>query len=268
MRKFIAATGLSLLVLITSGLNQPAEATTCSAGASLLINGGFEQPVIGMYGTPLGSIVDGWETLDTVNEIEIWGTGVDHSGSPGQDGPYAAAEGNQFIEVVANSLEPVFQDFATDPGSTLTISLKQQARYQNGNSAVLIQMGPVGGPYANVGIPTAIAASWSSNNYTYVVPNGQTMTRLLINADTAADTINSPQQVGSPLVDDVSVTVTTCAPAVVSTPTPDSTISSKSQSSLELAQTGTLGFLILPIAFGLFLSGGSILYIRARQKSS
>jgi hypothetical protein len=249
---------LTFLVTIASinllWSNQYAAATNCQSGTSLLINGGFEQPSIGLYGTPLGSQVDGWETLDSMNQIEIFGTGVDHSTTPGTDGPYTSAEGTQFIEVVANSLAPVYQDFTTVPGSTLSVSLKQQARYQGSASQVLLQIGTPNGPYSNLGLSSATSAVWESSTFSYEVPSGQTTTRLLIEADIAAGTINSPQSVGSPLVDDVSVNVVSCPTEILQETT-----------SPQLASTGTPQIMSSLLTGFVFTALGLFMFYRMKS---
>jgi hypothetical protein len=76
-----------------------------SAQASGLINGGFEAPgtpsqATNTYSFRNESEVLGWETTDSQNKIEIWGTGFNG---------VSAAEGTQFAELNANSASTLSQ---------------------------------------------------------------------------------------------------------------------------------------------------------------
>jgi hypothetical protein len=86
-----------------------------------LINGGFEDPVIGIPNVTIHATIPGWQTTDPMG-FEIWSNGA--NGIP----PY---DGNQFLEITTTGFSPVtlFQDVAgVGLGSLVGFEFAHRAR--------------------------------------------------------------------------------------------------------------------------------------------
>lgn len=192
---------------------RPARAA-CGASTTLQ-DGGFETPVVAANTYTLfpAASVPPWQTTDSLAQIEIWGTG--YLGVP-------AASGNAFGEINANSPATIYQDVASQPGDTWTWTLAHRGRAGNDTMRVLIGDAAAadlasdsGWNYLSPGLMDGNAA-WGTHSDTYVVPPGQTCTRLAFRAVSAAS--GSPS-IGN-FLDDVSLAI---APAATPTPTPTAT---------------------------------------------
>lgn len=150
----------------TPGTGKPL--VTCPAGSTpLLINGSFEEPVIPSAWQLIDeSQVPGWLTNAGDNKIEIW-----QSTASG----IASFDGEQFNELNASSAAALYQDIATTPGSMILWGFAHRGR--NGTDTVSLR----------VGSPTTVAeqakfntgnSAWLEFTGTYLVPNGQTTTRI------------------------------------------------------------------------------------------
>jgi hypothetical protein len=141
---------------------------TCPAGSTpLLINGSFEQPKIPSAWQLIDEAqVPGWLTNAGDNKIEI-----------AQSGAYsvAAFDGVQFNELNASSAAALYQDIATTPGSTILWGFAHRGR--NGTDTVSVRLGSPAGVAEQAKFNTANSV-WLEYTGTYVVPNGQTTTRL------------------------------------------------------------------------------------------
>jgi gliding motility-associated-like protein len=62
----------------------------------------------------------------------------------------------------------IFQDFTVEPGSTVNISFAHRGR--QGNDTVGVEIGPVGGPYVNLGSFTDGNTAWVLQNVSYIIP--------------------------------------------------------------------------------------------------
>jgi hypothetical protein len=86
------------------------------AGPNLIVNGGFEAPVIGTVSYAIFPAIPGWtSTFGDGIEIQRWIAGT----------PY---EGNQFVELDSNSSSNMYQDIATDSGKTYQLSFAYSPR--------------------------------------------------------------------------------------------------------------------------------------------
>ena len=169
------------------------------AGSALpahLINGGFELPlmrqnggagggdyvqpassgafwVVGINATVPGAngiVIPGWRTNASDGLVEMWSTG--YSSVP-------AAQGAQFVENSANiKFAALFQDVATTPGVTLAWAARHRGRYST--DTAMLTLGPPAGPYTFNTSLTDGTSAWGTYTGTYLVPAGQTVTRLTL----------------------------------------------------------------------------------------
>jgi hypothetical protein len=187
---------------------------TACASKELLRNGSFEQPRLAR-GSAFALLPDeqvpGWRTGDPAGQIKIWGRG-------GLGTNVAAPDGRQLAELnVTGDRNSLYQDIRTVPGSRLNWSLLIRARNATaGTDADTTSIrfttaprpgqagaaGAHGWAYAN----TADDTYWKTLYGYYVVPRGQTWTRVTV----ASDSHDGEVGYGN-LVDDVSV-VKACAP--------------------------------------------------------
>ncbi len=142
---------------------------SCPAGTTpLLANGGFEAPVITSPWTFLNeSAVPGWHTHAADSKLEIW----QHMGVDG----IPAYEGAQLNEINATTDAAIYQDIATTPGTTIRWSFAHRGR--NGIDTVRLRIGSTSALVDQADFKTDNKA-WSNYTGTYVVPAGQTTTRL------------------------------------------------------------------------------------------
>lgn len=177
---------------------------SCPAGTTpLLTNGGFESPVIRDPWTyKYEWEVPGWRTHASDNKIEIWQSrGLDNIPS---------YEGKQHNEINATSNAAIYQDFNTTPGRTILWSFAHRGR--SGVDTVRLRIGSTSSLVDQADFRTDKDA-WSNYTGTYVVPAGQTTTRLKFQPVAVASNNNS---IGN-LLDGVLV----CElPLATATPTP------------------------------------------------
>jgi len=182
---------------------------------NLIANGGFEyqQNILGFddngWGFASDASVDtnvAWFTtdLDSYNapdhQIEYWKSNSTYS--PGLKPP--AFEGNQFVELNANSVSALYQDIPTYAGETVAWSLAHRGR--DGVDSMTVFAGP---PDTNTSLlyGNQLQSGWSElhqdqqggdlisdsndawgvHSGTYVVPAGQTMTRFWFESVASAD---------------------------------------------------------------------------------
>jgi len=220
----ILVTTITLIPLLVASLwttAGPVLAAPCDGSSSALQNGGFEIP-----GVPAGTFqllpaasVPPWLTTDSMNQIEIWGTGF--LGVP-------APEGANFTELNANSLATIYQDVVTNPGDTITWTLLHRARQGTDTMQVLSGDAAVADPTSNAGwnyvsgILSDTTAAWVSHTDAFVVPAGQVCTRLGFRAiSTGSGSIS----IGN-FLDAISISTTpgpTPTPTATPTPTPTAT---------------------------------------------
>jgi gliding motility-associated-like protein len=148
-----------------------ASFTTSTAGTYSVVitpinafcNSDFETPVA--TGTTPNLVnetaVPCWDTTSADGIIEIW--------PPGFEGvaPYS---GNNLIELNGNTPGTLFQDFSVIPGTTISVSFAHRGR--QGNDVVGVEVGPLGGPYANLGTFTDGNTAWTLRTVNYTIPTG------------------------------------------------------------------------------------------------
>jgi len=164
-------------------------------------NGSFEDPVGSSSQFPNminANSIPCWDTTASDNIMEIWPVG-------GFEGVFAY-EGNQFIEMNANSNATTYQNFTTSPGAQLQISFAHRGR--QGNDTVGVEIGPVGGPYTSLGNFTDSNSGWVLHNLTYTVPStgGNNYSLRFVSVSSAGSDIS----VGN-FLDAVSVTSVECS---------------------------------------------------------
>lgn len=123
----------------------------------------FESPTVtGQFPTLLNqSTVSCWQTSASDGILEFWP-------SPNYES-VPAYSGTQFIEMNANFTSTISQNVTVEPGSTLNIQFAHRGR--QGNDTVGVEVGPVGGPYTNLGQFTDGNTAWTLHNVSYLVPN-------------------------------------------------------------------------------------------------
>lgn len=150
--------------------------------SGLLINGGFEQPVVTSGGWKAfhdasqekPDSVPGWLTTATDHMIEIWKSGF--SGVPSD-------EGGQHAELNANQVSTLYQDVSTTPGMTLHWRLSHRGRM--GEDTMALDIGDPDSPVEQMRMTDGKTA-WGHYEGTYVVPEGQTTTRFAFRSISAA----------------------------------------------------------------------------------
>ncbi len=139
-----------------------------SQNYNLICNGNFENPVIfsspGML--PVSSL-SCWQTSAQDQIVELW-----------QSGFYSvpAYSGNQFLELNANYVSTIYQDFYASPGSILEISFAHRGRA--GVDTMKIEFGPPGGPYNDLGSFADNNTSWGYYTVYTSVPNSGNQFRI------------------------------------------------------------------------------------------
>lgn len=133
-----------------------------TTGCNILCNTDFEDDILvglGNFGFFHEDRVTCWGTTATDRQIEIWGSGF---------GGVPAYSGNQFAELNANMVSTLYQEFDASPGSSVTISFAHRGRA--GIDALQVEIGPLGGPYVNLGEFSAGTDSWVYNTVNYAFP--------------------------------------------------------------------------------------------------
>lgn len=100
-----------------------------------------------------------WSTSAADAMVEVWGSGF--NGVP-------AYSGNQFIELNANLVSTLYQDFQVLPGSTVDISFAHRGR--SGTDVMSVSVGPIGGPYTALGTFSTGNTAWQYYTVNYTFP--------------------------------------------------------------------------------------------------
>lgn len=140
----------------------PGDYTVVITPINSLCNLDFETPLAtGQFPNMINeNAIPCWDTTAPDGIIEVWPPA-------GFEGVFAY-QGGQFIEMNGNTAATIFQDFTVIPGSTLNISFAHRGRL--GNDTVRVEIGPVGGPYTNLGDFTDGNTAWVLHNITYTIP--------------------------------------------------------------------------------------------------
>lgn len=113
--------------------------------------------------------VQGWRTTASDQMMEFWP-------SPNYEGVIAYS-GSQFIELNANLVSGVYQDYDTPQPTVFSYGFAHRGR--QGTDTCQLRAGPPGGPYVTVQTVSTGTSAWSYNTGTYTVPAGQTTTRFI-----------------------------------------------------------------------------------------
>lgn len=135
---------------------------TASAQCNLLCNTDFENiPSINSYSVINASQVPCWGTTASDQMIEVWHSGF--NSVPSYSGSY-------FIELNANMVSTLYQDFVATPGTTVNISFAHRGR--QGIDVMDVVLGPVGGPYTSLGTYSDGNMAWGYYTTSYIIPTG------------------------------------------------------------------------------------------------
>lgn len=136
------------------------------------VNPGFEVSGLNIstWRSVDANLIEGWETTYPDNRIELW-----KSGFQGVE----AVEGDYFVELNGNGPSTIYQEIETIPGTTLTWSISHRGR--SGEDVAEIY---VGSGENRVVLETMKDGNsqWGAYTGTYVVPEGQTSTKISIAA--------------------------------------------------------------------------------------
>ena len=183
----------------------PGTYTVVINQVSNFCNTDFETPVIPATANPSlinESLVPCWDTTASDGVIEMW--------PPGFEG-VTAYSGNQLIELNANLVGTLFQDFIVIPGTTISVSFAHRGR--QGNDVVGVEIGPVGGPYVSLGNFTDGNTAWVLHTVNYTIPtgSGNNYTLRFVSVSSAG---GSPS-IGN-LLDSISISSLSCTSAPAS----------------------------------------------------
>ncbi|KGO91964.1 T9SS type B sorting domain-containing protein [Flavobacterium subsaxonicum] len=186
-------------VCVTTPLvnGQPDPNGNCSITT---INSSFELPdITGPY-PPLISdyTIPGWRTTATDHMIEIW-PDPNYQSVP-------AYEGTQFIELNANQVSGVYQDYTSPAGTVFSYSFAHRARTLNTTvttDVVQLLAGTPNGTYIPVGPQiSSTSDAWNLVTGTYTVPADQPITRFIFQSISSG---NGNPTVGN-FLDDITFT--------------------------------------------------------------
>lgn len=148
------------IIIFCLGINAIyAQYTNCN----FLCNVDFENEKLvnpGQFGFFDQSRISCWSTTATDSKIEIWGSGF---------GGVPAFSGNQFAELNANMVSTLYQNFTAAHGAQVEISFAHRGRA--GLDRMMVEIGPVGGPYFDLGIFSADNKQWEYNAVFFNFPD-------------------------------------------------------------------------------------------------
>ena len=140
-------------------------------------NAGFEEGNIldsATYQVFDASLLPYWDTTASDNQVELWSTGF--LGVP-------ADTGSQFAELNANVVASIYQDVETIPGTTLTWNIAHRGR--DGTDVATVSIGTTN----NLSVVETMSdgtTAWGHYSGTYIVPEGQTVTRFSFDSVSAS----------------------------------------------------------------------------------
>ncbi|MEP7195487.1 MAG: gliding motility-associated C-terminal domain-containing protein [Saprospiraceae bacterium] len=132
------------------------------SNCNFLCNTDFEDEKLvqnGQFGFFNEDRVSCWETTASDNMIEIWGSGF---------GGVPAFSGNQFAELNANMVSTLYQNFAAGLGGEVEISFAHRGRA--GVDRMSVKIGPVTGPFEDLGTFSADNKKWEFHTLNYSFP--------------------------------------------------------------------------------------------------
>lgn len=181
-KKLIGSLFILIVLLIIGSTSEKVQASpTSSNGWQLkwaIKNNDFEDVDIEDYGVDAGTTnvwqvnqkgVEAWGTTNPTGNIEVWQNGNGYN--------VPAFSGNNFIELNSDGIGPVYQDIRTIPGSNLTWKFSHRGRMGVDTADLLI-----GSPESQTEVSrVSDGETWGSFEGNYIVPEGQTITRLTFN---------------------------------------------------------------------------------------
>ena len=172
------------------------SASTCAIANQ---NSSFEAPLVKVSSSEMvdANKVQGWRTTDSKSQIEIWSSGAL---DPLTQKTVPAFGGNQFIELNANSTAKLYQDFSTPSPTVFTVHFAHRGR--TGVDACRLYAGSPDAPATKVIDAADGNAAWGVYDASYMVPEGQTVTRFTFEAMSSAA---KNLQVGN-FLDDITIT--------------------------------------------------------------
>lgn len=162
-------------------------------------NSSFEVPLVKGSSSEMvdANKVQGWRTTDSKSQIEIWSAGAL---DPLTQKTVPAFVGNQFIELNAGSAAKLYQDFSTPSPTVFTVHFAHRGR--TGVDACRVYAGRPDAPATKVIDAADGNSAWGVYDASYMVPEGQTVTRFTFEAMSSAA---KDLQVGN-FLDDITIT--------------------------------------------------------------
>ena len=140
-----------------------------------LVNGGFELGTNGCNGIFDASMIDGWNTTATDNQMEIWCDGRV------LDRTYNAREGSRLAEINATETAALFQTINTTPGTYMIWSASHLSRASSPVQTINIRAGASSTTSTILETRTA-TITWQDYSGVYLIPTGQVSTVFLFEA--------------------------------------------------------------------------------------
>lgn len=159
---FISYSCFALVIVNEANANNANNIAPPLNPCTFLCNTDFEDDKFvnaGQFGFFHQDLVSCWNTTASDQQIEIWGSGF---------GGVPAFSGNQFAELNANMVSTLFQNFSASLGSSVEINFAHRGRA--GIDVMSVEIGPIGGPYQNLGNFTADNNAWIYNTVNYTFP--------------------------------------------------------------------------------------------------
>jgi gliding motility-associated-like protein len=104
-----------------------------------------------------------WNTTASDGMVEVWGSGYNAG-----FGPVPSYSGNQFMELNANMVSTLYQNFYAGIGTNVNIQFAHRGR--GGIDSMSVSIGLVGGPYVTLGIFGDGNISWGYYSVNYNIP--------------------------------------------------------------------------------------------------
>ncbi|MBK9109338.1 MAG: HYR domain-containing protein [Saprospiraceae bacterium] len=171
------------LYFVDRNTNTVYEVVDCDCVLNGSKNGSFETACALPNSIAFASALDGWTTNDS--NFEIWGTG--NEGVP-------AFHLSNYIEINSNFPSTIHQDINTCNGTLYYWQIAHRGRL--GTQTVVFEVGPPGGPYVTLATLTTSSAGWAFVSGNYLVPVGQTVTRIRVRGVTGGSVGNFVDAVG------------------------------------------------------------------------
>ncbi|WP_247656583.1 T9SS type B sorting domain-containing protein [Maribacter sp. MMG018] len=157
-----------------------------------IVNESFEDPNVSGYSILDESSVPGWYSTATDKKIEVWESGFYGVNS---------YDGNQHVELNANSYGALYQNLCLTPGTEMSWSVRHRGRA--GTDVMQLRIGADLASATVQETMTTDNTAWVLYSGTYTVPVGQTNTVFIFEA---VSTANGSISVGN-FIDDVKIDI-------------------------------------------------------------